>query len=165
MRDNHIIQMLEERPFGSLSQEEGKIIESHVAGCAECGRAHEAARISFLLVRERAAETVEVSPFFKTRVMATLRERQLQPEPPALVRMWRAAGALVSGMAAMVMILIGLTIFTYGSGSQPQQPELTSQNIYSPEYVVFEQDDPADDGLAYDQVLSTIYDSGDADEQ
>jgi hypothetical protein len=157
--------MLEEKPFGSLSQEERKIIESHTAGCTECSQAHEAAQISSVLIRERAAETIEVSPFFKTRVMATLRERQLKPEPPALVRMWRAAGALVSAMAAVVMILVGLTVFTYGPDSQPQQPELTSQNIYSPEYVVFEQDDSADDGLAYDQVLSTIYDSGDGDEQ
>ena len=162
MRDNHIIQMLEEKPFGSLSQQERDAIKSHIADCLDCGQSHEAAQISFDLIKERASETVEVSPFFKTRVMAALRERHLQPEPAALVRMWRAAGALVSAMAAMVVILVGLTVFTYNPDSQP---ELTSQNIYSPEYVVFEQDDPADDGLAYDQVLSTMYDAGDGDEQ
>jgi predicted anti-sigma-YlaC factor YlaD len=164
MRDNHIIQMLEEKPFGSLGREERETIESHIADCSECRQAHEAARISSALITARAAETTEVSPFFKTRVMAALRERQLQPEPPALVRMWRAAGGLVSAMAAMVVILVGLTVFAYGPDSQPQ-PELTSQNIYSPEYLVFEQDEQADDGLAYDQVLTTIYDSGDPDEQ
>lgn len=162
MRDNHIIQMLEEKPFGSLSQQERETIKSHIAACSGCRQAHEAARISSELIKERASEAVEVSPFFKTRVMAALRERHLQPEPAALVRMWRAAGALVSAMAAMLIILIGLTVFTYSPDSQP---ELTSQNIYSPEYVVFEQDDQADDGLAYDQVLSTMYDAGDSDEQ
>jgi hypothetical protein len=162
MRDNHIIQMLEENPFGSLSQQEKDTIKSHIALCFECRQAHDAARISFELIKERAAETVEVSPFFKTRVMAALRERHLQPEPAALVRMWRAAGALVAAMAAMVVILVGLTVFTYSPDSQP---ELTSQNIYSAEYVVFEPDDAADDGLAYDQVLSTMYDAGDSDEQ
>ena len=161
MRDNHITQMLEEKPFGSLSQQERDTIKSHIAACARCGQAHESARISFELIKERASETVEVSPFFKTRVMAALRERHLQPDPPALVRMWRAAGSLVSAMAAMVVILVGLTVFTYSADSQP---ELTTQNIYSAEYV-FEQDDPADDPLAYDQVLSTMYDAGDSDEQ
>ena len=162
MRDNHIIQMLEEKPFGGLSQQEIETIKSHNADCPDCGQAHAAAQISFEMIKERASETVEVSPFFKTRVMAALRERHLQPEPPALVRMWRAAGALVSAMAAMVVILVGLTVFTYQPDSQP---DLTSQNIFSPEYVVFEQDDAADDGLAYDQVFSTMYDSGDSDDQ
>ena len=162
MRDNHIIQMLEEKCFSSLSQQERDAIKSHIAACVECEQSHRAAQISFDLIKERASETVEVSPFFKTRVMAALRERHLQPEPAALVRMWRAAGALVSAMAAMVVILVGLTVFTYNPDSPP---ELTSQNIYSAEYVVFEPDDPADDGLAYDQVLSTMYDAGDSDEQ
>ncbi|MGA9768008.1 MAG: hypothetical protein WBV94_03140 [Blastocatellia bacterium] len=162
MRDNHIIQMLEENPFGSLSQKDRETVKSHIADCLECRHAHEAARISFEMIKERASETVEVSPFFKTRVMAALRERHLQPEPATLVRMWRAAGALVSAMAAMVVILVGLTVFTYRPDSQP---DLTSQNIFSPEYVVFEPDDAADDGLAYDQVLSTMYDSGDSDDQ
>lgn len=162
MRDNHIIQMLEEKPFGSLSRQERETIKSHIAACPECGQAHEAARISSEMIKERASETIEVSPFFKTRVMAALRERHLQPEPAALVRLWRAAGALVSAMTAIVVILIGLTVFTYSPDSQP---DLVSQNIYSPEYVVFEQDDQADDALAYDQVLSTMYDAGDSDDQ
>ena len=164
MRDNHIISMLEEGPAGQLSASARALIEAHAAECAPCLRAYGAARISDSLVRARASETIEASPFFKTRVMAALRERHLSPEPPALVRMWKAAGAIFSMMAVLVVVLIGLTVFGGGPDSQTQLPEMVaSQSIYSPEYVVFDRDDLAGDGLVYDQVLGTIYDSEDDD--
>src|ERR1051325_6116653 len=111
MRDNHITTMLEEGSVALLSEGQVALIREHTAGCAQCLRAYEAARISDSLIRARASEAVEVSPFFKTRVMAALRERHLSPEPPALVRMWKAAGALFSMLAVMVVVLIGLTVF------------------------------------------------------
>jgi hypothetical protein len=80
--------------------------------------------------------------------------------------MWKAAGTLVSAMAAVLVILIGLTIF--GAGADPQLPQAemaASQSIFSPEYVVFEQGEGADDSLAYDQVLTTVYDSEEVDGQ
>src|SRR5215213_6077749 len=102
MRDNHLIKMLEERAIDSLSEGEVLAIEAHTLDCSACLRAYEAARISADLLRARASETVEPSPFFKTRVMAAIKENRLSPELPALLRMWRAAGALVSMMAVLV---------------------------------------------------------------
>jgi hypothetical protein len=164
MRDNHIISILEESPVSQLSESARALVKAHTGECAQCLRAYEAALISDSLIRARASETIAVSPFFKTRVMAALRERHLSPEPPALVRMWKAAGALFSTMAAMVLILIGLTVFNSSDDSQAQLPEMVaSQSIYSPEYVVFDRDDLAGDGIVYDQVLGTIYDSEDDD--
>jgi len=164
MRDDHIKTMLEEKPFARLSEGEIVEIESHAAGCPACKRLYEAARASAFLIRARAAESVDVSPFFKTRVMAAIRERQLSPELPALARMWKAAGALVSMMACLVVVLIGLTIFNYSPDSDVQLTEIaTSQNIYSPEYVVIDRGDLDSDPLPYDQVLGTIYDSEDDD--
>jgi hypothetical protein len=114
----------------------------------------------------RAAETVAASDFFKTRVMAAIKERQLSPELPALIKMWRAAGSLVSAMAMLVAILAGVTFYNQGADFQSQQAELVaSQNIYSLDYVEFEQADLADDVASYDQVLGTIYESEDADGQ
>lgn len=164
MPDNHIITMLEEKPAGRLSEAEIVAIETHAAGCPGCMLAYKAARASDSLIRARAAETIDVSPFFKTRVMASIKERQLSPELPALLRMWRAAGSLVSMMAALVVILIGLTIFSYSPDSQTQSREIaSSQSIYSPEYVVLEGGDIAGDAMPYDQVIGTIYDSEDED--
>jgi hypothetical protein len=164
MRDNHIITMLEVKPVGQLTEDELSVINAHAAVCPSCMRAFESARASDSLIRARASQTIDVSPFFKTRVMAAIRERGLQPELPALARMWKAAGALVSMMAALVVILVGLTIFSYSPDRQTQGTEIaTSQNIYSPEYVVLERGDVEDDPIAYDQVLGTIYDSEDDD--
>lgn len=156
--------MLEERALDSLSEGELVVIETHTVDCPACLRAYEAARISADLLRARASEVVEPSPFFKTRVMAAIRERHLSPEAPALLKMWRAAGALVSMMAVLVVVLIGLTVFSNNSSTQAD--DLTAGNsLYSPEYVVLEPGYAGDDGLAYDQVLSTVYGLGDFDGQ
>jgi predicted anti-sigma-YlaC factor YlaD len=166
MRDTHIIRMLEEKPFGSLSEIEISNTESHISHCSECRRAYDAARISASLVLAQTSEGVEAGPFFTTGVMATLRERHLSPEGPALVRMWRAAGAVVLAMAALVVILVGLTVFSQGSDSQIQPAAITaSQDVYSPEYVVLEQGDLDDGDMVSDQLIATMYDLGDADEQ
>jgi uncharacterized protein (UPF0212 family) len=164
MRDDHIIPMLEEKAVTSLSEDEMAEVEAHTARCPGCGLAYEAARASCSLIRARAAETVDVSPFFRSKVMASIKERRLSPEAPALERMWRAAGALVATMAALVGVLIGLTVFSY-SGDSPRRTTETapSQNIYSPEYVVIGGGDVAGDYMPYDQVLGMIYGSEDED--
>jgi hypothetical protein len=166
MRETHIIKIIEERCVAGLCETEIAEIEIHIADCADCRWAYGAAQVSDDLVRARVAESVEASPFFNTRVMAALRERELSPELPALLRMWKAAGALVSVMAALVVILIGLTIFGTNSDLQFQQSDLAaSQNIYSPEYVVFGGGDNIDESIQYDQVLTTVYDSEEVDGQ
>jgi anti-sigma factor RsiW len=165
MRDTHIIRILEEKPFGSLSEIEISNIESHVAHCSECRRAYDAARISASFLAQ-TSEAIEPGPFFTTRVMATLRERSLSPEAGVLVRLWRAAGAVVLAMAALVVILVGLTVFGQGSDSQIQPAATTAtQDVYSPEYVVLEQGDLDDGDMVNDQLIATLYDLGDADEQ
>jgi hypothetical protein len=164
MEDTHIVKLLEEKPFGSLSQADIGRVQSHIAGCGGCKSAYDAARIAAVLIDVRSSEAVEVGPFFKTRVMAAIRERALSAEEPALVRMWRAASALVSTLAILVVILTGITIFGERPETRvPTTEMVASQNLYSPEYVVL--DDLGDDELANDQVLGTIYDLEDSDEQ
>lgn len=168
MPDTHIKRTLEEKSFDSLSGDDIASAESHIAVCDECRRAYDAARIASRLIQARAAETVEVGPFFSARVMAAIREGRLSPEEAPLVRMWRAAGALVSAFAVLLVILAGMTIsgITIFSESADSPPQLAaSQNLYSPEYVLLERGDPDDDQLANDQVVSTIYDVEDGDGQ
>jgi predicted anti-sigma-YlaC factor YlaD len=162
MRETHIISTLEEKSFDNMTDDEMAKARSHIAGCDECKSAYDAARIASRLIQARAAETVEVNPFFKTRVMAAIRERHLSTEEPALVRMWRAAGAMVSTMALMLVILTGMTIFSEGPDSQV---ETASENLYSAEYVVLMRGEPENYDLGDEQVVSTIYDLEDSDEQ
>jgi len=166
MADNHIIKMLDEKPFGSLGDGDIASAESHIAMCQQCKSAYDAARVAASLIQARTSETVDASPFFKTRVMASIRERQLTPEEPALVRMWRAAGVLISTLALLLVTLTGMTIFSQSPDSQSQTPVVAaSQNLYSPEYVVLERGDLDDDELANDQVIGTVYDVEDGDGQ
>ena len=162
MTDTHIISTLEEKSFDSLSGDEVLRAELHIESCVECKAAYDAARIGSSLLRSRADETLEVPPFFKTRVMAAIRERRLSPEEPALVRMWRAAGAMVSTFAVLLLILAGMTIFSEDPYSQA---DLATQNLYSAEYVVLQRGEPEETELADDQVVSTIYELEDGDGQ
>jgi predicted anti-sigma-YlaC factor YlaD len=166
MPDRHIVRLLEDKPFAGLAADESAAIEIHVAQCSECRRAYHAARVSALLLRERAAERAEVPPFFKTRVMATIRERQLSAEGPVLLKMWRAARALVSVIAIVLATLMALTFFGQNGGPQVVSAEAADGvSIYSPEYVLLEEGNSEGEALMYDQVLATMYDVGDADEQ
>jgi hypothetical protein len=158
MRDSHIIKMIEEKRVSRCSDGEMAAIKAHVEGCPECLRAYDAARISDSLVSSRASEAVEVPPFFKTRVMAAIREKRLSPELPAVMRWWQAARALLSVMCATVVVLIGLTLFNPVVGPQEQPAAMAAtQSLFSPEFVVLGEGDLADD-VAYDQVLGTMYD-------
>jgi hypothetical protein len=166
MPDNHIVKMLDEKPFSSLGDGDITSAESHIATCNQCKSAYDAARVAASLIQARTSEIVDASPFFKTRVMAAIRERQLIPEEPALVRMWRAAGALISTLALVLVTLAGMTIFSQSTDSQSQMPVVAaSQNLYSPEYVVLERGDLDDDELVNDQVIGTVYDAEDGDGQ
>lgn len=163
MRDEHIINIIENAPLSSLSESELANIRAHTDQCADCRRAFEAAHISALLLKERVAEIVEPSPFFQTRVLAALRERQAANETSVLRRLWNATGALVSSMAATVAALAILTVFAPGSQPASDLKEVASAyNSYSAEEVLFDQSVLPADQMSYEQVLATLYES-DAD--
>jgi hypothetical protein len=153
MTKEHIIDMLERAPLAALSEGELNTIRAHTSACQDCSKAFAAAQLSTLLVKERAAETVEPSPFFQTRVMATWRERQAVSSP---LKMWKAAKTLVSAMAATVAALAVLT-FVVPDASM-EQP--LAANGYSAEEVIMGQESAAAE-LSYEQVLATLYSADD----
>lgn len=164
MRDQHITDMLDGARLSELGEGELAAVRAHAGVCAECGRAYEAARVSSLLLRERAAETFEPSPFFQTRVMAALRERRAAQEAPALTRLWRAAGSLVSTMAATVAALAVLTFAVPGLTSPAGSPgdAVSASDPYSADAVFVAREEAADDEVDYEQVFATIYESDEA---
>ncbi|MFL6216453.1 MAG: zf-HC2 domain-containing protein [Blastocatellia bacterium] len=161
MRDQHITSLLEEEPLSRLSDDERAMIEAHVAACSECSQSYRAARLAESLIVARAAETQTVSPFFKTRVMAAIRDRQLSPEPAAWLRIWRAAGSLLVMMTMLVIVLVGVSVFNSATTALPSPDIAINQSIYSTDEVIFGPDDAGEE--TYDQVFGTIYGSEDGD--
>ncbi len=157
MKDKHIINLIESARLSDLSKSDLSEVRAHADECAGCHQAFEAAQIAALLLKERAAETFEPSPFFHTRVMATLRERQTTNEQWAWTRMWRAAGALASSMAATVAALAVLT-FVIPSQNTTVTPETTALSAYSAEELILNYGD-YDDQVSDGQVLTTLYEA------
>lgn len=156
MKTEHIINLLDERPLATLSEPERGVVEAHTKECAACLQAYQAAVIATALLQERAAEVVEPTPFFKTRVMAALRERQADLSF-GFGTMWRAARAMVASMITMVMILAALNFYfgTSGVTSAPE-PVAASDTLYSTESVILGN---GSDDLTDNEVLTTLYDS------
>src|ERR1043166_9896353 len=156
MKVEHIIEILDSAPLKSLSAEQLKIVQTHVRDCTSCESAYEAARVSSLVIKERAQNTMEPSPFFQTKVMAAWRERQALENIPVLSRLWKSAGALVSSMAVTTAALAALSFVIPAPISTSAEETATA---YSAESVLLGQS--SDDQMSYDQVLSTIYVDGD----
>lgn len=156
MRDEHIKRMLDEAPLAGLSGGELEQARAHAAGCAECGRALEAARVTSLMTKARASETFEPSAFFQTRVLAELRERRAAEEGWSLARLWKSAGLLVSSMAATVA---ALAVFTFVAPSQATAQE--SAGPYTAESVILGEADAGGGQMSYEQVFEELYDSDD----
>jgi hypothetical protein len=94
--------------------------------------------------------------------MAAIRERKLSPEVSPLVRAWRAAGWLVSGMAAAVVLLAAVSFSNLDAPSASQatmQTTASAADAYSVESVVLSSDD-LDRELTNGQVLNAIYEPG-----
>ena len=154
MKENHIIDLIENRSFASLTESERTLIQAHSANCSSCARAYEATKVASSLLRERVAEVVEPSPFFHTRVMAALREKQ--NEVPAFKRLWQTAGALVSSMTATVALLAVLSFVVPGTQTS-STAQASEWNGYSAEEVILNQNDVPDEQASDAQVLTNLY--------
>ena len=148
MKVEHIINILDDTPFASLSIEQLDIIKSHTRECSDCLSAYQAAKLSSVILAERVQTVVEPTPFFQTRVMAALREQQSVESDPAWLRLWKSAGALVSSMAVATVALAALSLAVPANNADPVATGSTA------EAVIFDQ---GNDELSYEQVMSTIY--------
>jgi drug/metabolite transporter superfamily protein YnfA len=158
MRDEHIRKLLDEAPLASLGAAELARVRAHAESCADCRRAFEAARAASTLMKARASQPVEPSPFFQTRVMAALREHRAAEEGWTLKRLWKSAGLLVSSMAATVA---ALAVFTFVAPDQTAGQDLASAGgAYSAETLILDEGSD-DDEMTYEQVLTSLYGSDD----
>jgi hypothetical protein len=159
MRDQHIISLIESTSLASLSENDLTVISAHAKECSNCFRAFEAAQVSLLLLKEQAAveaaSDIGPSPFFHTRVLATLRERQAVNDSWAFGRLWRAGGALASSMVATVATLAFLTFVIPDAQVATISQASSNANGYSVEEVILDQDQSEE--VSEGQLLTTIY--------
>jgi predicted anti-sigma-YlaC factor YlaD len=160
MKTEHVISILESNPFVALNRDEVAKIEAHALTCEACRKAYDAAQVSAALLHERAREAFEPSPFFQTRVLAELRERQAANEKWVWSRLWHTAGGLASSMVATVATLAILTFVIPGTQVSESQNS-ASLNSYSTEAVVFDERGLADDQMSDSDVLATLYETDD----
>jgi predicted anti-sigma-YlaC factor YlaD len=157
MKNEHVIDLLEAKPLAALDSNDLAQIRDHAAGCESCRQAYAAAEISALLLQEQAAASFEPSPFFQTRVLAAVRERQATNETWAWTRLWRTAGGLASSMLATVATLAILTFVVPGTQTADSPDPGTAFNAYSTEAVVLDESALSDDQISDSEVLATLY--------
>ena len=157
MKDQHIISLIENTSFGSISESDLQKIKAHAAECDSCESAYAAARLAAVMLRERTAETFEPSPFFQTRVMAHLRERQAA-QTWSWDRIWRAAGALASSMVATVAALAVLTFVIPDVSNTGELVDASARNAYSVEEVIINPGDSLEE-VSDGFILTTLYDA------
>lgn len=153
MKSKHITKILNETAFKDLSRVEIAEINAHAENCAGCRRAFQAARMSSALLENRAAEVFEPSPFFETRVLAALREKQIVAKPiAAFWRWWRASSVVVFPILLVVITLMALTILT----PRQQIQATASADELSPEQIIFQGND-FNQTLTTAQAMQIIY--------
>ena len=84
MKDEHIIKILDGTPLSRLSVEQLELVRSHSRNCVSCASAYRAFSVASAVIKERAQVVVEPTPFFQTKVLAALRERQALENVPGI---------------------------------------------------------------------------------
>jgi len=152
----HIVKLLEEKPESALSETERATITAHAQDCADCRKAYEAFKISSALLRRRAEDVVEPSPFFSARVRAALNQNESR-QPLTVTTLWKEARGVVVSMVAFVVILLALTSYEGSSTNQIDTLEAAlDESLYSPEWVLVGNTAGSAE-LTNSQVLMTVY--------
>lgn len=157
MRNEHILDILDEKTFGELNEIEKQTIEIHTAQCSGCFQAYKAARLGSVLLKAKIEQGFEPSPFFQTRLMANLREKQVSINPfLAFGKMWKASRPLLAMMTTIVAVLIGLTVLA--QFNKVSSVNASAFDNYSPDVVILNEristKEPTNE-----QVFQIIYES------
>ncbi|HEX8267115.1 MAG TPA: hypothetical protein VF596_17065 [Pyrinomonadaceae bacterium] len=153
MKSKHITKILNETAFNDLSRAEIAEINAHADDCPRCRKAFQAARMSSALLENRVSEVFEPSPFFETRVLAALREKQIVAKPiAAFWRWWKASSVVVFPILLVVITLMALTIFS----PQPPLQATAASDDFSTEQIIFQGND-FNQTLTTAQAMQIIY--------
>ncbi len=142
MKNRHITKIIDQNNFANLSAKDLVIINAHVAVCRDCEQAVQAARLSSILIRAHSSENAPVqSPFFQSKVLNALREKQNSIKAIGTFRRWWQASALMVGI--MLMMVAGLAAITLraslSNNFETPQAGISNFNLYSTDTVIFNQ--------------------------
>jgi predicted anti-sigma-YlaC factor YlaD len=153
MNDKHILEILDEKRFIELGEDDLETIQNHSAECSSCNSAFEAARISAVLLDIRAENpAIEPSPFFQAKMMNALRAKQNLRKPfAAFRRWWQASSILVGSMLLLVFAFVALTFLAPKSKTDEA---VSTYNLYSTDSVILNQKPR---NLTTEQTLEVIY--------
>jgi hypothetical protein len=156
MKNDHILEILDEKAFSEISEAEKKLMENHTAQCSACLQSYQAAKISSLLLKTSVTQNFEPSPFFQKRVMANLRERQVKISPLfVFAKMWRASGTLVAMMITTVLALIALTVLA-PNYNQVSGATITAVDNDSADIVILDGKNPTKEPTN-EQIFQMVY--------
>ena len=156
MKNEHILDILDEKAYSEISKAEQNFIENHTAECSACLQAYQAAKITSLLLKTSVTQNFEPSPFFQKRVMASLREKQAKVSPLfAFARMWRASGTLVAMMVTTVFVLVALTVFA-PNYNQVSGATISTVDNDSADIVILDEKIPTKEP-SNDQIFQMVY--------
>lgn len=159
MKTRHITDILDNKAFDELGEEDLKTVHIHIKECRSCREGFEAARVSSVLLKTKAAFELPVpSAFFQAKVMNALRDKQTIAKPiEAFKRWWQAASAPVFVMLIALGALIAFTAFVPVSGINQSQAEASNFNLYSTDTIILNQKLPRD--LTNEQVFEVLYET------
>lgn len=155
MSDTHIIPLLDNNRFRSLSGPDAVQLEIHIAQCDGCRAAYLAAQATSELLRARVAESITPPPFFSTRVMALVREQRNEPSLFDLVTLWKAARGFVLSTASVVVLLAAITFLTPQPGTNG--PLASWQTSDATAGVVFGDEATRLDETSNEQVVDVVF--------
>lgn len=153
MNDKHITYILDELSPEGLSEIQNAEVQAHVTHCESCLRSFEAWRVSSVLLKARVAETFEPSPFFQTKMMAALREKQAK-SVAAFWNWWQASTPVLSAMVVVIVALVVLTLFAPNAPINAQDQAAAFGN-FSAETIILNEDLNAE--ITAGQTLQIIY--------
>jgi predicted anti-sigma-YlaC factor YlaD len=134
----------------------------HCQGCVECRRLLDSAAVAASLIRARASQDYEPSPFFKTRVLAAIRDRGAVTTLWSPEKMWKSTRTIVASMFALVIILLTLNLFAPKTVDENASVD-TARSGFSVERIVMDDSGAApDENITSGQVLDTVFAPGDS---
>src|SRR5215467_9932704 len=111
MRCRQVRNAIDERLPDAADGDQRLAILAHCQVCAECRVVLEAAEMTRRLIQARSFQQIEPSPFFRTRVLAAIRERGAVVVRRQTERMWTSARVIVASMFVVVVVLLALNLF------------------------------------------------------
>jgi predicted anti-sigma-YlaC factor YlaD len=161
MKCRQVRKAIDERLPGAADRDQRLAILAHCEVCAECRGVLEAAEMMGRLIQARSLQEIEPSPFFRTRVLAAIRDRGAVAVRRQSERMWSSARAVVASMFVVVVVLLALNLFAPKPVQQIAGGE-TPRGRDSVERVVMDENSAADESLTSGQVLDTVFAQGDS---